>query len=327
MTDEEIAEGANKSRLVGGGIAAVLVAGAVGLIKNADNLIRPALRHADDAGRAIGRHVDDAGRAIGPNADAAGRVLLRQADDGAESSDSAILRSVLKEGAQNTIQNADKFAEFALDDGTGNTAIQSEMRWGVTISVRESTDSYEIEEDGYYHLSQTHSVSETRVTVDGTEMPIEKETDTELPDRAIGEYDRRQLKRRLDGDTYMLEEYRFAVGDGEFVALKTEPQIEFVTGDWTRYAAGDDVTVRYTAAGLKESATSIEKQLRQEFTTAIQALLRRRYGDSVSTQLESNFVIKRMSNETMVINKTAIHSTAEGPFEIAGEIGVTIGQR
>ena len=106
--------------------------------------------------------------------------------------------------------------------------------------------------------------------------------------------------------------------------MKTESEVEFVKGDWTQFTKGDDVAVRYTETGLKDSISSMETQLKHQVTTALRAMLREQLDASGSLQVTCDIEHTRVSNETMVINKETMSLTADGPSDGTVEIKTTV---
>ena len=175
-----------------------------------------------------------------------------------------------------------------------------------SVLLREVRNSFDIKEDGYYHLSDTHAVSELRSTTDG--VLIEESQSEELPDEANGEYSRLQLMLTEDGRTIMIEESRSGLGDGQIHELKAEFEMEFVNGDWPQFEEGNDVVLRYSEKGIRD----VESKAMEEVRVVLQAAVRIEVPGVIADVVAS----PRFPNSTIVANKKSVRSTVDGPIQM-----------
>jgi hypothetical protein len=216
------------------------------------------------------------------------------------------------------------FREPGQAQKKGNADTQSDTRsagiGSISLSIRETRESYRMERDGSYYLSATHSIVETKTTIDGKELPGSQETDTELPDRANGEFTRCQLTLSEDRRTRMIYENRVSDDEGKLHEINVEAEIEFVKGDWKQFTDGDEVSVRYTESGLKDLTSSYEKLFTQIFTESLRGSHPEKLdaGESLNVTLK----ITSMPNSTIVqIKKQSIRLrmdpwTSKSPLDL-----------
>ncbi len=297
--------------LIGGAIATVLVAAGIGVLRNADNLIRPAIRGIDDGVRASGRSYDHAGSAA-----------VRKTDEATEISIPETFASSL---ASEAAKRAVSYKLCKMIDEIEPAAQQEKTGFHVsgTFSMREAVDAYELGKDGWYHLSATRSTDKTKMSINGVELPAETTTDTKLPNRENGEYNRKKLILDDNNRPVLREQIRFTADEGKFFDVKNESAVEFVEGDWKKYSDGGDVVLRYTEAGIKKSAESLQAQIENQFVTAFADSLGRADGDE-SPAVSFKFEFKQFSNWSISINRNTIRSVADGPVDGIFELSLTL---
>ncbi len=165
------------------------------------------------------------------------------------------------------------------------------------IEVEETTESYDEEYmsvDGInYTISSKRWESSWVFRYSDGDTFSDSDVDTYLPDSNKGEYDRIRLGRR--GETIVLTfEYRYVNEDGTVTEHKRQSDLELVSGTWADYAAGKDLTVRFTDEGHQQLMDEIRSEL---FTDYEQSL--------------TDTILEEASSEGIDANSVAIKCTIE----------------
>jgi hypothetical protein len=204
------------------------------------------------------------------------------------------------------------------DQAPTTTAASDPDVYTITYLIRESIASFDMRDDGSYHLSDVRMVVDMAWKTSEGEPSVHQETSTDLPDGANGEYDRRRLRQTEDGRTMLAEEARVASGGGRFIDQEAEYEMEYVEGDWTRFMEGGDVVLRYSETARRDAEANLKNFLGtailegiQSETEAAEPVRERRASVVIDHATVSDF-----PNATFVANRRTIRSTSDGPINV-----------
>lgn len=169
---------------------------------------------------------------------------------------------------------------LAACDGSGGRAASTlgEASIRLTIHSVEETyargggDWYAAGSEKWYELAQTRADLTVAVRINGESSPDVRETETQLPDTAAGDYDQMRLIRDDDGVVYLQTRSR-QTQEGQAFVFDTRDQVEFIHGDWEAYRSDKPATFRLSAEGLKTNEASLRAQFEDQFGVFLEALL------------------------------------------------------
>lgn len=198
-----------------------------------------------------------------------------------------------------------------------DAVILSGMR--VLITTKSSAGTYDRAADDWFHVSATRSDMTMAMFTVGRKKdgkpdiaagrPM-SETQTDLPDRSAGEFEKVRLSRDSDGVVYLEMRMRSTVDLPGELNAETRDEVEFVQGDWFEYEAGNKVVFRLSEEGMKTSAASMKKVLEDQFTPMLRGVLLQQLKQQ---RKEENWKISEADLGRVLYVKTSVEISDDYP--------------
>ncbi len=189
--------------------------------------------------------------------------------------------------------------------------------WIEHEEVIESYDEQYVSLDGvnYEIASSRFDYKLTWRTSEGDTF-TESETDNSLPDASAGEYDR--LRLRKQGDRYfVLMEHNYLSEEGTPFEVKQRMELELVSGTWADFAAGRDITARFTDQSHGELESMLENRILAEYDAALRASAEEQIEfeglDPNSIEIEVSAERFELANEPFTMSNVAIKWGSKTP--------------
>lgn len=149
---------------------------------------------------------------------------------------------------------------------------------GVYWVVHSDRARYVQDRDGWFHISETRSEQSFAIVDvepgdrDGPSVDLDEfhtTTDTDLPDRALGDFDKLRLTRD-DGQSFLDARSRATI-DGEVFEFDARFELTFTRGDWFDYEAGNPVSFRLSPEGMETAKDTFKQQIESMLLPIVRA--------------------------------------------------------